>query len=113
MTKHISGTEVVVNRKAKNGFYVYTSDALPGLYVASRDDQRAYDDVLESIRQLYHLDFGMDVEVVHIVSHEEFIARMPAGERAREIMHDRTADLMADDGVLTFAVTRMGAAAHI
>ena len=60
-------TQVGVQRKAKDGWYVYTSPQLPGLYVASKDDHKAYSDVLLSIKQLMKLDHGWDVEVRHTV----------------------------------------------
>jgi hypothetical protein len=112
MTQQTSAMEVVVNRRAKDGFYVYTSNLLPGLYVASRDDQVAYRDVLESIKKLFLLDFGISVQVVPMESYEQFIAQIPPEERAKEIMDGRTADLMEEDGTLTFVIQRAGVATH-
>ena len=75
-------TEVVVNRRAKDGWYVYTSksDLVPGLYVASRDDHAAYMDVLESIKTLLRLEFGWEIDVAHKLGYE---LRLVAEEEAK------------------------------
>lgn len=112
MTKSASW-ELVINRTARDGWHVYTCDKLPGLYVADRDDGVAYLDVCESIKQLFLLEFGLKIEVEPLLSFEEFSATVPPEERAREIMNERTAELMADgDSTLTLVIHGAATAAH-
>ena len=89
------GTEVSVRRKAQDGWFVYTCDQLPGLYVAHADDRVAYDDLPRSISALIKLDFGMDCTVVHKVSYREFV-RACASDESRKTMEDRTQDLISN-----------------
>ena len=58
-------TEVIVTRRARDGWFVYTCDDLPGLFVASQDDRTAFDDLPASIQKLLKLDLGIECRVSH------------------------------------------------
>ena len=90
MTDNFS-TEVVVMRKAQDGWFVYTCADLPGLYVAHRNDQVAYNDLPEAIRLLVKLNEGIDCAVSHAVPYSEFVRRM----HNSDVLQKRTDDLMA------------------
>lgn len=56
-------TEVIVKRREKDGWHVYTCDKLPGLYVAHQNDEIAYNDLPKAIGMLVKLDHGIDCTV--------------------------------------------------
>ena len=68
-------TEIRVNRRQRDGWSVYTSPDLPGLYVASKNDREAYEDVPLAIQMLFRLDYQIDVSVSHKVDYDNFVAR--------------------------------------
>lgn len=74
--------EVIVTRKVRDGWFVYTCDQLPGLYVAHQDDRTAYDDIPESIRMLIKLNDGIECQVSHAVSYAEFVNLTPIDKDA-------------------------------
>ena len=84
-----------MRRKIKDGWFVYTCDQLPGLYVAHPDDRIAYDDLPRSISALVKLNYGVDCTVAHKVSYKEFV-RACASDDARETMEERTQELIGD-----------------
>lgn len=88
-------TEVIVSRKVRDGWFVYTCDELPGLYVAHQDDRVAYNNLPEAIRLLVKLDEGIDCAVSHAVSYSEFVQRARLSVRATEELRNRTNDLVA------------------
>ncbi len=92
----IEATEINVDRTAQDGWYVYTSKDMPGLLVANKDDKLAYNDVVLSVRKLYKLDYGVDVTVVHHITHEEFVRRrrLEMRQRAEFAVKERTEHLM-------------------
>ena len=88
--------EVVVKRKVRDGWFVYTCADLPGLYVAHTDDQVAYNDLPEAIRLLVKLDEGIDCKVSHAVPYIEFVRQARLSARAAEEVQKRTNDLVAN-----------------
>lgn len=50
---------VAVQYKCVEGYHVYTSPELPGLYVASKDAALAAADVAPAIRMLLEMDYGI------------------------------------------------------
>lgn len=96
--------EVVVTRKVRDGWYVYTCDKLPGLFVVHKDDKVAYNDLPKSIRALLQLDHGIECIVSHKVDYAEFLRRMRLEERAREAVDACTTELM-DGSAQTIAFT--------
>lgn len=89
--------EVRVRRRAKDGWYIYTCDQLPGLYVAHVDDRVAYHDIPRSIKALLKLRSNLECDVAHKVSYSDFI-RVLEGNEAQETMEARTQDLIEDHG---------------
>ena len=67
---------VCARYKNVEGWHVFQSDELPGLYVASRDAERAFHDVALSIQTLVRLDEGIDCTVVPEKSFQEFVASL-------------------------------------
>lgn len=66
-------TSICVEYKFVDGWHVFASEALPGLYVASQDAKKAFDDVAPSIQMLLKLDEGIDCEVETEPGFEEFL----------------------------------------
>lgn len=97
-------TEVYIKRRIRDGWYVYTSDMVPGLLVASKDDRRAYDDVPVAIKLLFKLDFNVEVSVANKLGYDEFMARVTLGDRAREAVTERTSDMMGDFTMIPFVL---------
>lgn len=92
-----SATEIQVSRRRKDGWYVYTCDDLPGLYVASQSDREAYEDVPRAIEMLFRLDLGAAVRVLHKLPYDSFVQTLSPASRAADIVAERTADLMGDE----------------
>lgn len=96
-------TEIQVVRRVRGEWFVYTSDAMPGLYVASKDDKVAYNDLPAAIRMLFKLDFGSEVSVHHKIDYATFML----GDKARAALEERTRDLMdSHQQVLSFMIGR-------
>lgn len=57
-----------------DGWHVFRSPDLPGLYVASQDAGAAFNDVGPSIQMLLKLDLGIDCKVVPETPLREFLA---------------------------------------
>lgn len=56
-------TDVQTKYKSSEGWHVFYSDELPGLYVANKDIERAYNDVGPCIEMLLKLDKGIECKV--------------------------------------------------
>ena len=67
-------TSICAKYKHVAGWHIFQSDDLPGMYVASKDAERAYNDITTSIELLMKLDEGIEVKVVPELSFREFIA---------------------------------------
>ena len=70
-----------VNYSFKEDTHVFSSDDLPGLYIAHKDAQRAFEDVAPSIKLLLKLNSGIDCEVRPAKSYKDF-------ERSRRLARD-------------------------
>jgi len=68
------------------GWYVFEADELPGLYVASRDAKKAFDDVAPAIKMLLKLNEGIDCTIVPALSFDDFIATVK-GQRPDATPH--------------------------
>lgn len=102
---NLIATPIQVVRRLRSGWHVYTCDALPGLYVASKDDKKAYNDVPAAIKLLFKLDHGCDVSVHHVTDYASFMAQIEMGRRAREDVEARTRDMMdSHQDVLSFMI---------
>lgn len=68
-------SSVAVRYKATfDGWHVFTSNDLPGLYVASTDAETAYNDVGPSIEKLLKLDLGLEATIRPELPFEQFVA---------------------------------------
>ena len=104
MTKGI-GTEIHVRRRERDGWHVYTCNELPGLFLASKDDNKAYGDLPEAIRLLFKLDFGRDVTVAHKIGYSQFLDQIALSRRAAAAVQQRTNDLIdGHDSDISFLV---------
>ena len=84
-------TSIVTTYRAEDGWHVFVSDDLPGLYVASKDLYSAYHDVAPSIQALLKLDEGVDCTVAPEVSLQDFLAmvRGSEGENGNVVLENR------------------------
>jgi len=106
-------TDITVRRSIREGWHVYTCEAIPGLYIANRDDRLAYDDLPKAIEQLFKLDWGVSVSVAHKVGYDEFFAKVALGASAREAVQARTGDLMRHEAtMIPFIVKTNGRHLH-
>ena len=71
MSKAIE-TTVNVQYKHRDGWHVFNSPDVHGLYVASKDARAAYDVVPVAIRMLMELDYSCDCTVTRAMPFEEF-----------------------------------------
>lgn len=87
-------TEVIVKRRQRDGWSLYTSEDLPGLFVACNDDRKAYNDIPASIQALMKLDHGIDCTVTHRVEYSAFVRQVHLRQRATDAVSKRTNDMM-------------------
>lgn len=66
-------TSIRVDYKNVEGWHVFTSEELPGLYVASQDPELAYNDVGTALEKLIELDTGATCRVSPEVPFSEFL----------------------------------------
>lgn len=66
-------TSICVDYKFVDGWHVFASEGMLGLYVASQDAQKAFDDVGPSIQMLLKLDEGIDCTVESELDFDEFL----------------------------------------
>jgi hypothetical protein len=55
--------QVTITRRTRDGWYIYTCDQLPGLFVASPDNCAAYADLPYVIATLLKADHGIECVV--------------------------------------------------
>ncbi len=66
-------TSIKVCYKYADDWHVFTSDDLPGLYVAHQNAEVAYNDVTLSIKTLIRLSTGADCDIQPQVPFREFV----------------------------------------
>ncbi|MBT2299300.1 hypothetical protein J7E70_02380 [Variovorax paradoxus] len=91
-------TSVCARYRYADGWHIFDSEDLPGLYVASRDAEQAFNNVGQVIEGLFKLDHGIDIQIVPEVSVKEFLAavakdKMPSAEHPL-ILSDRRFQVM-------------------
>ena len=65
----MAGTAAIrVHYRCIDGYHVYTSDNVYGLYVANRDAQKAYDAVAPSLEKLIQLNEGLTCRVEPVMT---------------------------------------------
>src|SRR5260370_120274 len=66
---------ISVRYRFVDGYHVFTSQDVRGLYVASKDPRKAYDDVADVLHELVSRQSGVDVEIVPTLTFEEWLGR--------------------------------------
>jgi hypothetical protein len=76
-------TSIGVCYKHADGWHVFTCKELPGLYIASKDVERAYNDVPVAVEKLLQLDFGMKCKAVAELSFADFLKAQQQHQQQR------------------------------
>lgn len=66
-------TSICVSHKFTEDWHVFSSDDLPGLYVASRNSEVAFKDVGNAIEKLLMLNEGITCKAVPELTFKEFL----------------------------------------
>jgi hypothetical protein len=76
-------TAVNVKYQHRDGWHIFTSPEIPGLYIASKDPRSAYEDVPVAVKRLIELDLQCHCEVVRAAPFDSFahaeLRRVPEG----------------------------------
>jgi hypothetical protein len=77
-------TTVSVQYRHRDGWHIFTSQDIPGLYIASQNAKAAYEDVPVAVKRLLELDFKCSCEVVRTEPFDTFaqtvLGRVPEGD---------------------------------
>lgn len=68
-----SVTTIRVQYQFIDGYHVFTSEDVYGLYVASRNPEKAFGNIQASIEQLIKLNHGINIEVAPAQTIPEFL----------------------------------------
>ena len=68
-------TSIRIDYKHVEGWHVFMSKDIPGLYVASQDAREAYEDVGPTLEKLLKLNAGISCKVTPETSFEEFVRK--------------------------------------
>lgn len=83
-----------------DGWHVFTSDELPGLYVASNDAETAYNDVAPSIEKLLLLDEGVECTIRPELPFAAFVSMLRhADHPAHRFLTEQRYAILAKSGV--------------
>ena len=84
-----SGTFVTINVQYRyfEGYHVFTSDDVDGLYIASKDPRKAFDDVKPAIELLVRKNEGFDCVVESAMSYRDFMAARHRTSDEPELPH--------------------------
>lgn len=77
-------SSISVDYKHVDGWHVFSSGDLPGLYVASKDAKEAYEDIPVAVEQLLKLNAGIECKAVPELSFDEFMASMARERPSRD-----------------------------
>lgn len=77
-------TSILVEYKNVEGWHVFSSPDMVGLYVASKEAEVAYNDVSVAIQKLMRLNSGVEVQVTPALSFCDFMRSIRAEEAAVE-----------------------------
>jgi hypothetical protein len=77
-------TTVCVKYQHRDGWHVFTSPDMPGLYIASKEPRAAYEDVPIAVKRLIELDFNCTCDVIRPEPFDSFaqtaLGRVPGGD---------------------------------
>ena len=78
---------VAVEYRYIDGYHVFTSNDVYGLYVASKDPRKAYDAVAPAIQQLLSVNEGISCSVEKSLSLKQFLQtlRKPGSETPEQL----------------------------
>lgn len=82
MKRDLSGT-VKVEHSYREGYHIFTSPDLRGLYVANRNPEKAFNEVPHAIQLLLKLNEGIDCKVELPYSFHEFLRHTRSNQRRR------------------------------
>ncbi len=88
----MSETSICVTYKFVDNWHVFRSDDVPGLYVASRDAEKAYEDVARSIELMLKLNMGIECQARPEQPFDEFVESLQQSDveaRPPHIMSSR------------------------
>lgn len=69
-------TSICVSHKYVEDWHVFSSDDLPGLYVASKDARIAFEDVATSIEKLVLLNESLHIKAAPEMSFKQFLEKI-------------------------------------
>lgn len=72
--ERVKSATISVQLRVVDDYHVFTSDDLRGLYVASKDPRKAFASVPDAIQALVKADLGVDCQVEHSMTYDEFAA---------------------------------------
>lgn len=93
-------TSICVRYTYIDGWHVFKSDDLPGLYIANKEAEKSFNDVANAIEKLIFLDEGIKCQVQAEMTFEEFIDVVK--DSAREIAHASKPVKMSDKRYLVY-----------
>jgi hypothetical protein len=70
--------------KGVDGWHIFDSDELPGLFVASRDPSAAFNDLAPAIEMLFRLDEGIACKAIPEATLEEFLEALKGQTHVEE-----------------------------
>lgn len=82
MERKLLGT-VKVEYSSREGYHIFTSPDLRGLYVANTDPEKAYNEVAPAIQLLLRLNEEIECEVRQPSSFHDFLRHIKAGREPR------------------------------
>jgi hypothetical protein len=89
-------TSICVNYKFAEQWHVFSSDDLPGLYVASRDAERAYKDVGAAIEKLLRLNEGIACRARPELSFQQFLEQSENDDEQGLVLSDKRFSLIRE-----------------
>lgn len=69
-------TSIRVDYKHVDGWHVFSSEKLPGLYVASKDAREAYEDIAPALEKLLLLNAGLQCRVTAELPFADFVKKV-------------------------------------
>lgn len=77
-------TVITVHHRCVDGWHVFTSADVHGLYVASKDPLKAVEDVIPSVRLLIEMNEGIKCEIRPTTSFREFVEAVRAAQAEQD-----------------------------
>ena len=97
--------EITVTYQTREGWHLFTSDQMDGLFVASPDLETAFEDVPNAVSMLLKLDHDFDCVVQPKLDFESFRALLGSHGKARQSMAARVWNSIKANGRNVFLFT--------